>query len=321
MYSDLNKRVGSGNLARTDVRKYVQAKPGSGDRIAVIVGEGEIVPADPDGGMATEGRVTYAGIKKIVDQVRKDSSIKGVILRVDSPGGDAVTSDEILHEVKLLSAGSNAKPLVVSFSDLAASGGYYMSMTGDTIVSYPNTITGSIGVLYARPNIQGLLGKLGVTQDSVSRGKLSNIDTLTEPLSDAAQQKLHESIMETYKTFVSRVAAARRRTYDQIEPLAQGRVWMGTQARSSNLVDELGGLNRAVALVRQKAKLSAGGDTNLVLYPPKRSIWEFITQSSNDVDAEVVAERKLRTLVPGLPVQSMLRGGVLRLLPYTVNVQ
>jgi protease-4 len=194
-------------------------------------------------------------------------------------------------------------------------------MTGDPIVSYPNTITGSIGVLYARPNVQGLLGKLGINEDSVSRGKLANIDDLTEPLSDAGVQKLHESIMETYRTFVSRVATARRKTYDQIDPLAQGRVWMGTQAKSSGLVDELGGLNRAIAIVRQKANLSPSGQTNLVVFPPRRSIWEVIQESSRESTEEVVLRNKLRTVVPQLPSESLLRGGILRLLPYSISVQ
>src|SRR5947209_17556911 len=121
-------------------------------------------------------------------------------------------------------------------------------MTGDTSLSYPNFITGSIGVVYARPNIQGLISKVGVTVDNVSRGKLSNVDSITEPLSDAGIQKLHQGLIETYNVFVSRVAAARRKTFDQIQPLAQGHVWMGAQARQNGLVDELGGLDRSVAL-------------------------------------------------------------------------
>ncbi len=132
-----------------------------------------------------------------------------MILRVDSPGGDAVASDEILHELKLL---SKAKPVVVSMSDLAASGGYFISMTGDPVVSYPNTITGSIGVLYVRPNFRGLFNKLGLQQEVITRGKLADLDSLTTPLSDAARQKLHESIDWTYKEFVSKVASARRKT-------------------------------------------------------------------------------------------------------------
>lgn len=315
VYSDLKKKTGS-DLTKLNIKTYSRGVPAGGDRIAVIAGEGEIIHGSDNS--VTEGDINFGQMQKIIHEVRNDSSIKGVILRVDSPGGDAVASDEILHEMKLLAA---AKPVVVSFSDLAASGGYYISMTGDTIVSYPNTITGSIGVVYARPNIQGLLSKIGVNEDSVSRGKLSNVDSLTEPLSDAGLQKLHESLVETYNTFVSKVAAARRKTFDQIAPLAQGHVWMGAQARQNGLVDDLGGYDRAVMLIREKAHLSPSGETNLVLYPPRRSIWEVLSSVSSDSVMEAAGQAKLRKLIPGLPSTELLRGGVLHVLPYQFSVQ
>ncbi len=319
VYADLKKRTGQSELNKVSIRTYVKAAPASGDHVGVIVGEGEIVAGDPNTTtISSESQMSYTAMRKLIQQVRSDSSIKGVILRVDSPGGDAVASDEILHELRLLAA---TKPVVISFSDYAASGGYYIAMTGDTIVAYPNTVTGSIGVLYARPNIQTLLGRLGVGQDAVSRGKLSGIDSVTEPLSDAGQQKLHEGLLDTYNTFVSKVASARRRTFDQIQPLAQGHVWMGTQARQNGLVDDLGGFDRAVALVRQKAHLSASGDTNLIVFPPKRSIWEVLTNSSSEAMVDEVAARKLHQLVPGLPSESLLHGGMLRLMPFTFSVQ
>ena len=173
-------------------------------------------------------------------------------MRVDSPGGDAVASDEILHELKLLSA---AKPVVISMSDLAASGGYFISMTGDPVVAYPDTITGSIGVLYGKPNFRGLYGKLGITKDLLSRGKFADIDSDYTPLSDAEKAKLHEGILATYKSFVTKVATARKKTFDQIDTIAQGRVWMGQQADQNGLVDHLGGLDTAVDLIRQRTKL------------------------------------------------------------------
>jgi protease-4 len=315
LYSDLKKRTGL-ELNKLNVKNYASGISVGGDRIAVIVGEGEIVHGS-DNSVQT-GTISYGAMRKMIRQVRDDGTIKGVILRVDSPGGDAVASDEILHEMKLLNA---VKPVVVSFSDLAASGGYYISMTGDPIVSYPNTITGSIGVVYARPNIQGLLSKVGVTVDSVSRGKLSNVDSITEPLSDAGIQKLHQGLIETYNVFVSRVAAARRKTFDQIQPLAQGHVWMGAQARQNGLVDELGGLDRSVALIRQKAHLPPAGETNLVMYPPRRSVWEILSSISDDALIDAAGEAKLRKLIPELPSSVLLRGGILHMLPYRLTVQ
>ena len=255
---------------------------------------------------------------KLIRQVRNDSGIKGVILRVDSPGGDAVASDEILHELKVL---SKAKPLVISMSDYAASGGYFISMTGNQIVAYPNTVTGSIGVLYERPNIKGLFEKLGISSDSITRGRLADMDAIDQPLSDAAREKLHDSIQATYTAFVSRVATARKKSYDQINAIGQGRVWMGAQADQNGLVDQLGGFDQAVALVRKKANLPPGGETNLVMYPPRRSLLEVLTSSSPDAIADSVEEARLRKDLPFLPSPGILKGGNLRILPYKFNIQ
>jgi protease-4 len=317
VYGDLKKKLGLSELNKMPLRTYFHAAPGKGDRIAVLVGEGDIVRGDPQGDFSNQTVVSSGGFAKTVRAVRNDSSVKGVILRVDSPGGDAVASDEILHELKLLSA---VKPLVISMSDLAASGGYFMSMTGDHIVSYPNTITGSIGVLYIRPNLKGLFDKIGIQTDSLERGKMAAIDSETEPLSDAATQKLHESITSTYRSFLTKVAGARRKTIDQVDAIAQGRVWMGTQARENGLVDSLGGLDEAIALVRAKAKLPAGGETNLVLYPARKSVFELLSNASPDSVEDSVSESRLRKMIPGLPGRSLLQGGILARLPYSLNV-
>jgi protease-4 len=318
VFAELKQKTGSSNLNRVPFRTYFRAVPSRGDRIAMLVGEGEITRGEPDGGFNSQVSISSGAFSKVVRQVRDDKSIKGVILRVDSPGGDAVASDEILHELKLL---SKAKPVVVSMSDLAASGGYFISMTGDPVVSYPNTITGSIGVLYVRPNFRGLFDKLGLQQEAITRGKLADLDSLATPLSDAARQKLHESIDWTYKEFVSKVASARRKTYNQIDPLAQGRVWMGVQARQNGLIDQLGGLNESIALLRKRAHLSETGETELVRFPPRQSLLDLLFNSPSSSVAEDVFTRKLRTFVPGIPGNSLIKGGMLRMMPYSLSVQ
>ncbi len=318
VYSDLKKRTGMGDLKKLSIKTYFKAAPGRGDRIAMLVAEGDIITGDPDNSLNNGGNVSSAKFSQTIRQVREDSSVKGVILRVNSPGGDAVASDEILHELKLLSA---VKPLVVSMSDVAASGGYFISLTGDSMLSYPNTITGSIGVLYVRPNLHGLFDKLGIQTDSLTRGKLGDIDFPDVPLSDAAQQKLHESIQTTYQSFVTKVASARKKTYDQIDSVAQGRVWMGTQARQNGLVDQLGGLDQAIAIVRQRARLPLTGETNLVMFPPRRTLFEVLSNASTDMTAEAIAEARLRKAVPALPSSALLKGGLLRLMPYQLTVQ
>lgn len=317
LYADLKKKTGESKLNRIDIRSYFRAEPGRGDRIAMLVGDGDIVQGDPSNTFGGGTEIADRAFAKLIRQVRNDSAVKGVILRVNSPGGDSLASDVILHELKLLSA---VKPMVISMSDVAASGGYYISMTGDSVVAYPDTITGSIGVLYARPVVRGLFDKLGIQADLLSRGKLADMDAVTQPLSDAARQKLHESIESTYKLFVTKVASARKRAYDQIDQIAQGRVWMGTQARQNGLVDQLGGLDQAIATVRQKAHLPPTGETNLVMFPPRRSLLEVLANIAPDALQDSVAESKIRQLLPALPSRALLKGGLLRILPYQFDI-
>ena len=317
VFTDLKKRTGEKDLNKVSIKSYFKATPAKGDRIAVLVGEGEIVRGDSDG-LNDNANISSGGFAKVIRQVRNDSSIKGVVVRVNSPGGDSVASDEILHELKLLSA---AKPVAISMSDYAASGGYFISMTGDPIVSYPDTLTGSIGVLYLRPNFHGLVDKLGITEDQISRGKFSNLDDVTQPLSEAGRQKLHDSIAATYKSFVGKVAAARKKSFDQIDSVAQGHVWMGAQAKTNGLVDQLGGLTEAVQIVRKKAGLSAGGETNLVMFPARRSLLDMLTSATPEALEEDALQRKIRTLAPGLPSPGMLKGGMLEILPYSLTVR
>ncbi len=317
VYGDLRKKTGLKKLNKVDIRTYFRAEPGRGDRIAVLVGEGDIVQGDPSNSFGGETEIADRAFAKLIQQVRNDSAVKGVILRVNSPGGDSLASDIILHELKLLSA---VKPTVISMSDVAASGGYYIAMTGDPVIAYPDTITGSIGVLYARPVIHGLFDKLGIQADLLSRGKLAEMDSITQPLSDAARQKLHESIESTYKLFVTKVASSRKKAYDQIDQIAQGRVWMGSQARQNGLVDQLGGLDQAISVVRQKAHLPPTGETNLVMFPPRRSLLEILANSSPEAMQDAAAESKMRQFLPALPSRLFLKGGMLRLLPYQFNV-
>jgi protease IV len=317
VYTDLKKKLGLSDIKKSNIRAYFRAAPGKGDRIAILAGEGDIVRGDPNDAFGGPTGISSGGFAKVVRRVRNDKSIRGVILRVNSPGGDSVASDEILHELKLLSA---VKPLVVSMSDVAASGGYFISMTGDPVLSYSGTITGSIGVLYLRPNFRGLYDKLGIQANLLLRGQFADLDSVSQPLSDAGRRKLHESIETTYRSFVGKVAAARKKNYDQIDTLAQGRVWMGQQARQNGLIDELGGLDRAIALVRTKAKLAANGETNLVMYPPRRSLFEVLANTSPEALEGEAAETRLRKIVPGLPSRALLDGGMLRMLPYRFTI-
>ena len=321
VFANLKRATRISNLNRININTYFRAVPETGDRIALLVGEGDIVRSESEADLESEAVIASAPFIKTIRQVRADNSIKGVILRINSPGGDATASDEILRELKLL---SKAKPLVISMSDVAASGGYYIAATGDPIVAYPDTITGSIGVLYVKPNIHGLFDKLGITEDAVTRGANADIDSIYAPMSDAARSKLHESIQEVYQQFVSSVADARKKSFAQIDSIAQGRVWMGAQAAQIGLVDRLGGLDEAISLIRQRAHLPPTGAIRLVPYPRRRSFVEWLTGSSlaPDLDGdEVAAIRILRRKIPDLPGPAFMQGGILRILPYQWVVQ
>jgi protease IV len=316
LFGDLNKKVGAGDLSKLSLRTYSHAIPYKGDHIAFLAADGDIIRGRVDNMFGGDQVIASENISKTIRELAKDDTVKGVILRVDSPGGDAVASDEILHELKML---SNRKPLVISMSDYAASGGYFIAMTGSQVVAYPNTITGSIGVIYGKANVKELFNKLGIGVEALERGKFAGIDSAFNTLSDAEKQKLHEGIESTYHSFVSKVAAARKKSYDQIDPLAQGRVWMGAQAKSNGLVDDLGGIDSAVAVLRQSAKLT--GEVSLIAYPARRSLLELLTSNPTDQWADAAAQDKIRKTLGFLPSPSLLRGGILQLMPYQITVK
>jgi protease-4 len=317
MYAKLKDAAKLDSIKKIGERDYSKVEVAGVDgktKIAFIVGQGEITRGGTNDSIGNDG-ITASGLVKLMRQVKDDASIKGVILRIDSPGGDGIASDDILHEAKLLSA---KKPTVISMSDLAASGGYFIAMTGDPVIAYPNTLTGSIGVFFGKVNLKGLYDKVGIATQTLKRGRFSDIDSNTAPLSDEQRAKLRREIETFYKGFVERVAAGRRQPYDKMEPLAQGRVWLGEQARQNGLVDELGGLDKAIEMVRDKAKISSSDKIVLVTYPPKRTVWDVLFKSSDETSQ---MESHLRPLIGKLPLRALAHGGILRLMPFTIDVK
>lgn len=320
MFGELKKRLKLKDISRVPQSDYMHVAPESvglakGPRVAMVVAEGDIVRGGPDDGPPTGGFVAASEFNRLLRRVRDDNLIRGVIVRIDSPGGDGFASDEIWREMELL---SQRKPVVISMSDLAASGGYYMAMTGDPILAYPGTYTGSIGVFYGKVNLRGLYDKLGVTKDLLTRGRFAAIDSDYQPLSEAARQKLQNDIEVFYKSFVEKVAKARKRPYDQVEALAQGRVWLGSQARQNGLIDELGGIDRALELVKQKAKIAPSQSVRLVAYPPRHSIIEELFSRATSISA---FDSDLGKLLQRFSTGTWARGGIFRLMPYTIDVK
>jgi protease-4 len=325
--------------ARINERDYATLPAPAGvdgtTRIALLVGQGDIVRGATNDGVSGD-MITATGMIKAIRQVRDDDSIKGVILRIDSPGGDGIASDDILHEAELL---SQKKPTVISMSDLAASGGYFIAMTGDPLIAYRATETGSIGVFFGKPNLRGLYDKIGVRKELMTRGRFADIDTDAAPLTDAQRAKLRSEIELFYRSFVEKVASARKRKYDDVDALAQGRVWTGAQAKQNGLVDELGGIDRAIALVKQRAKIAATEKIKLVAYPPRRTLFQILmdreqlTEMESRVfesGAESRLESKLNGLIDDPSIRSLLhalmrgtlpQGGILSRMPYSVTVR
>ncbi len=317
-FGEIERSAGAGPLKRITVRDYIKTQADVREafnpaRIALIVGEGTITGGEMPGPDEGAG-IDAAGFNRLLRQVAEDESTRGVIVRLNTPGGDSFASDLIWREMNRL---SKRKPLVISMSDEAASGGYYISMTGDPIVAYPGTFTGSIGVVFGKANLRGLYEKLGISKQSLSRGRFAEIDSDYVPLSDAARQKLREGVDDNYRAFVNKVATARKRAFDQVEPLAQGRVWLGAQAKNNGLIDELGGLDRAVELVRQKARIPRDQVVTLVIYPAQRSIFDRLLSRSTEVRAPVW----IKAFLTRWPLGSLARGGYLRLMPYSIDVR
>jgi len=318
MYDEVKEKLAGGDLKKLSLHDYLKVPAssvglGGKQRIALVTGQGGISRGDDGGDFSGDSGIESEGFDRILRRVGNDSDIKGVVVRIDSPGGEVFASDAIWREMNLL---SKKKPTVVSMSDTAASGGYYIAMTGDPIVAYPGTITGSIGVVFGKANLHGLYDKVGVTKELLARGRFADIDSDYQPLSPAAREKLRSAIDENYRSFVTKVATARRRKFDEIEPLAQGRVWLGSQAKANGLVDELGGLDRAIELVKEKAKIPRSERVNLVAYPAKRSIFDVMFGQA----IESTMGSRLGGVLKGWQMRLWARGGMMRLMPYAIDV-
>lgn len=329
--SDLAKRLHQDKLTKLSLRSYVKVPASTvagvegRSRIAFIVGEGPILRGGGNGFQDNEV-LASGSFTKVLREVENDPSIKGAILRINSPGGDGVASDDILNEVRNL---SRKKPLIISMGDVAASGGYFIAMTGDSIVAYPNTLTGSIGVIYSRLSLRGLYDKLGIEKDILQRGRFAGINSDYSALTPEERQKVQSEIDRFYQSFLERVARGRNRKVEDIAPLAQGRVWLGEQAKQNALVNELGGLDRAVELIKQRAGIPNRDQIALVNFPPRKSLFEVLMNRSDESPALETEARRLllSSHLAGVPfeipttLRVWLQGGLLEVMPYSIEVR
>ena len=278
LYEDeLLERLAAGDepverLSLADYRRVDPASLGLGDgpRLAVVHVVGAIVHGASAGG--TAGAAT---LMEAVRAAGEDEDIEAIVVRINSPGGGAIASDLIWREIVL--AGEE-KPVVASMSDLAASGGYYVAMPADVIVAQPGTLTGSIGVVGGKLALGGAFDKLGVAVEEVSAGRMAGMYSPVDRFSDAARERVQQVIDAFYEEFLARAAEGRGMTRDAVHAVGQGRVWTGRQARDLGLVDELGGMDAAVAAAKRLAGIEADREVTLVQYPRPRTFFETLSE-------------------------------------------
>ncbi|MGO8787962.1 MAG: signal peptide peptidase SppA [Terriglobia bacterium] len=285
------------------------------NKIAVIYAVGEIGPGRSSNSPWGEGMLGSDTIAQQFRRARTDDWVKAVVVRIDSPGGVAFSSEVMRHELELTKA---VKPVVVSMSDVAASGGYWLAMSANRIVAEPGTVTGSIGVLMGKFNVQGLYEKLGLSTDFIATTENSTLEYPFQNFTPAQREIVLRNMQETYANFLSGVAAGRHMKVEDVDKIAQGRVWTGERAKQLGLVDELGGLHTALARARELAKIPAGENVSLLSLPPHRSFFERLLDTSGD-DSAVATTASLKAWLDKL--QSLTNYSVWTILPGVPEVQ
>jgi protease-4 len=342
--NELKKRLGykgDEKLHKITMSEYRRVSPDSlglnqgGDEIAVIFASGDIVPGkSSDGTFGGEQTIGSDTVVKAINDARDDKGVKAIVLRVDSPGGVTYPSDFIWKAVE---EAKKKKPVVVSMSDLAASGGYYISMGASRIVAEPLTLTGSIGVFAYKPVVKGFYDWIGVTSQYVTRGKNAAMYRETEPFNDDERKKFHEMLDNFYwNQFLPKVAEGRHfPNVEAVNEIARGRVWTGAQGKDRGLVDEFGGLDRAVEVAKELAKIPADKQVRRVVYPAPRTLFQQLFGGGGDEEdaAGIRAERQRAAFINSMPkeMRPVLRqaamfdrfeqGSTLAIMPFELKIE
>jgi protease-4 len=318
-YNDVIEELAGNDFKGIDIADYISTGKGrirsaSSNKIAILYAQGNILYG--------KGDETYIGQETMINAIRKirdDNRIKAVVLRVNSPGGVALTGDLIWRELELL---KQEKTLVVSMGNYAASGGYYIACNADKIFAEPTTITGSIGVFGTIPNFSGLVNNIGINAEQVSTNKNSIGYTPYEPMTQDFYDVTKEGVERVYTTFLDRVAEGRNMTYDQVDAIAQGRVWTGKEALEIGLVDELGSLDDAITAAAELAELDSYKTSN---YPRYKKDFEdsfkgfpFMSIKENMMEKEMGEENY--KIYKEVQKMSQLEG-IQMLLPYEIDIK
>jgi protease-4 len=293
------------------------------DQIALVYAEGPIVDGEAGSGFGQPQVIAGNTLARQLRQLRYDDDVKAVVLRVNSPGGSATASEVILREVRLLKEAG--KPVVVSMGNVAASGGYWIASLADSIVAEPTTITGSIGVFSLFVNLETLGDKVGINWDGVKTAELADIFTSSRPKTDQELAILQKAVDQIYDEFLARVVEGRDLPLETVADIAQGRVWSGKSAQQLGLVDELGGLDRAIALAAELAELE--DDWQLQQYPEadewQRFFETFLTQGFASPSTVDPISTQINRLLDDLSLVRTLNDpqGIYLLMPFTLRVE
>ncbi len=276
---DLHAELGGDDTPLVEMADYaeVSAKSlglGVGPKVAVVYGVGTVMTGES--GTGVQGEVLGADtLTAAFQDAADDDDVRAIVFRIDSPGGSALASDLVWRATQ---EAQKKKPVIVSMSDVAGSGGYYMAAGAKRIVAQPATLTGSIGVVFVRPNVHGLLARIGINTETISRGKFAEIDDLTTPLTSEGREKLIAEMNHIYDVFVDRVATGRGLAQERVNEIGRGRVWTGAQAKDNGLVDELGGFMSAVDAAKRTAGIAAKQEVQLVFYPRPKGVVDRLSE-------------------------------------------
>jgi protease-4 len=300
----------------------------NGSKVAVIYASGAINVGHSSNGPLSGEMVGSDTLVEAITEATDDKSIKAIVIRVDSPGGSALASDLIWHAIENAKA---KKPVVVSMADVAASGGYYIACNANKIVAEPSTITGSIGVFMGKPVVKGLYDWLGVTNEYVMRGKNAGIFRETEKWTPEEREKMVQQTNSIYfDNFVPKVSKGRQKSAEEVNALGQGRVWTGTQAKGNGLIDEFGGLEKAISIAKQLAELPADKDVKRIVLPEPKPWFESFFSDDSSSDAK---EAQTAAILDALPADvkrsfryaaifdKMQQGQAMLMLPFELEIK
>jgi protease-4 len=312
---------------------YSEVKPESvgldkGEKIAVIYATGGIDSGKSENSPMGDQSIGSETMVKALNDARDDKTIKAIVIRVDSPGGSGLASDVIWYAVEAAKA---KKPVVVSMGDVAASGGYYISAGASKILAQPSTITGSIGVLAGKPVMRGFYDWLGISNEYVMRGKRAGMFRETEKFTPEEREKFEEWIKNTYyNDFIPKVAKGRNKPVEYIDSVGQGRVWTGSQGRDKGLVDEFGGLDRAIEVARDLANLPKDKGVKRVILPYPKTFLQEMFDSEDETRVEMQQRRAVLSVLPEegrravrymMLLDRMKQGESMLLMPFDLRIK